>query len=133
MSKIVLRIDLDSEGPIGPGKIRLLEHIRDLGSISAAARAMNMSYRHAWVLIDSLNRCFGSPVVHANVGGKSGGGATLTPLGHELVRRFRVMEAETEVALGEHLAALKAAASQQPGRHRSRTSGRARPRGRRPR
>ena len=87
------------EHKLGPGKIRLLEEIGERGSISAAARAMGMAYRHAWELVDDLNRCFAAPVVAAATGGRTGGGASLTPSGEELVRRFRAMEQATERTL----------------------------------
>lgn len=79
---------------IGPGKIALLEAIRDTGSISAAARKLRMSYRRAWVLVDDLNRCLSSEVVEAASGGKSGGGTTLSPTGHRLVALYREIERE---------------------------------------
>ena len=63
MAKLRVRIDLEPAGAIGPGKVRLLESVEALGSISAAARSMKMSYRRAWLLIDSLNRSFREPVV----------------------------------------------------------------------
>jgi molybdate transport system regulatory protein len=93
---------------LGPGKVRLLEEIRERGSISAAARAMGMAYRHAWELVDDLNGCFATPVVAAATGGHTGGGASLTPWGEELVRRFRDMERATERALRRDLGRLDA-------------------------
>jgi len=69
VAKLTIRIDLSDHGAIGPGKIRLLELVGESGSISAAGRAMNMSYRRAWMLIDNLNRCFRSPVVETQLGG----------------------------------------------------------------
>ena len=77
---------------IGPGKIALLEAIRDTGSISAAARKLRMSYRRAWVLVDDLNRRLSKPVVEAAPGGKFGGGTTLSPTGHKLVGLYREIE-----------------------------------------
>jgi molybdate transport system regulatory protein len=77
---------------IGPGKIALLEAIRDTGSISAAARKLRMSYRRAWVLVDDLNRHLSKAVVEAAPGGKFGGGATLSPTGHKLVGLYREIE-----------------------------------------
>ncbi len=77
---------------IGPGKIALLEAIRDTGSISAAARKLRMSYRRAWVLVDDLNRHLFKAVVEAAPGGKFGGGATLSPTGHKLVGLYREIE-----------------------------------------
>lgn len=91
---------------LGPGKIRLLEAIRDGGSISAAARAMQMAYRHAWELVDELNACFAEPVVEASAGGRRGGGATLTPWGEELILCFHAMESATRKAIRKDLEAL---------------------------
>ena len=75
----------ESGARIGPGKAKLLESIRDTGSISAAARDMGMSYKRAWVLLDSINRAFTEPVVTAAPGGAGGGGASLTPFGAEVL------------------------------------------------
>ena len=80
-----LRIDLDTEGRIGPGKIQLLEKIQQFGSISAAGRAMDMSYKRAWDLVDEINRVCRRPAVERQTGGKNGGGAALTPFGASLV------------------------------------------------
>ena len=73
VARLTIRIDLSDHGAIGPGKIRLLELIGESGSISAAGRAMNMSYRHAWLLIDGVNRCFRVPVVETQLGGARAG------------------------------------------------------------
>ncbi len=91
---------------LGPGKIHLLEAIRDEGSISAAARAMEMAYRHAWELVDELNACFAEPVVEASAGGREGGGATVTAWGEELIRGFHAMEAASRRAIRKDLEAL---------------------------
>ncbi len=77
---------------IGPGKIALLEAVAATGSISAAARALGMSYRRAWMLVDETNRSLAAPAVEALTGGTHGGGAALTPLGNELVSRYRDLE-----------------------------------------
>jgi molybdate transport system regulatory protein len=90
-----LRIDFGDERSIGPGKIRLLELIRDTGSISAAGRALAMSYRQAWLLVDELNRMFREPVVIAQTGGGGGGGAVVTETGNDVVRLYRDMERRT--------------------------------------
>jgi molybdate transport system regulatory protein len=87
-----LRIDFAGERSIGPGKIRLLELIRETGSISAAGRALAMSYRQAWLLIDELNHMFREPVVIAQTGGGGGGGAVVTETGNDIVRLYRAME-----------------------------------------
>src|SRR5262249_6783746 len=78
MAKVTIRIDLSDRGAIGPGKIRLLELVGESGSISAAGRAMSMSYRRAWLLIDGLNQCFRTPVVETQLGGNCGGCTILT-------------------------------------------------------
>lgn len=106
-ARLSLRIDLDGAGRIGPGKIRLLEQIDACGSISAAARAIGMSYRRAWNLVEEAGRIIGSPVVVAKTGGKSGGGAELTPAGHALVRRYRTIEARLVPQIEAEFAALK--------------------------
>ena len=77
---------------IGPGKVALLEAIAETGSISSAARKMKMSYRRAWLLIEETNRCLVRPAVHTVTGGSRGGGAELTSVGIELVRRYRALE-----------------------------------------
>lgn len=107
MASLSLRIDLDPGGRIGPGKIELLEKIAALGSISAAGRAMDMSYRRAWELVEEINAIFGKPVVESQAGGRRGGGARLTGLGLALVTRFRAVERAAELAAADHLAALQ--------------------------
>jgi|SRR5579862_1973376 len=77
---------------VGPGKIDLLEAIDAAGSITAAARELGMSYRRAWLLIDTMNQCFARPVVEAEVGGKRGGGTRLTKIGRDVVARYRRIE-----------------------------------------
>jgi molybdate transport system regulatory protein len=106
VARVRLHIHLDGDHTLGPGKVQLLEGVRDHGSISAAARAMEMAYRHAWELIDDLNQGFGRAVVETASGGRAGGGARLTKFGEELVRRFRAMEASTERAIARDLRAL---------------------------
>ncbi len=87
-----LRIDFGGERSIGPGKVRLLELINETGSISAAGRALEMSYRQAWLLVDELNRMFREPVVIAQTGGGGGGGTIVTETGNDIVRLYREME-----------------------------------------
>lgn len=107
MASLSIRIDLDPQGRIGPGKINLLEAIARTGSISAAGRAMEMSYRRAWDLVDELGQIFGQPVVVSQTGGKHGGGARLTPFGEELVARYRAIEALAARAAKAHLEFLQ--------------------------
>ncbi|WP_332684499.1 winged helix-turn-helix domain-containing protein [Bosea sp. (in: a-proteobacteria)] len=107
MPSLSLRIDVDPETRIGPGKVELLEKIAAFGSISAAGRAMGMSYRRAWDLVEELNGIFGKPMVERQVGGKSGGGASLTALGLALVSHYRAIEQAAAEAARPHLAALQ--------------------------
>lgn len=111
MGRVIIRLDLSPKGRIGPGKIALLEQIGANGSISAAGRALGMSYRRAWILVEELNRMFRQPVVTAQPGGPGGGGATLTALGVSLVDCYRTIEAETQAKAEERLATLEAALS----------------------
>jgi molybdate transport system regulatory protein len=88
-----MRVVLRHGAALGPGKIALLEAIAETGSIRAAGSRFKMSYRRAWGLVAELNGMFAKPLVTAETGGRGGGGATLTPLGREVVKRFRSMEA----------------------------------------
>lgn len=81
---------------IGIGKIRLLETVGELGSISAAARQMGMGYKRAWFLIASLQKGFNAPLIETVRGGNTRGGAAITELGKELVRRFNAHEVEIQ-------------------------------------
>ncbi|MFS0736381.1 ModE family transcriptional regulator [Sphingomonas sp. 1P06PA] len=108
-----LRVHLGGEIAIGPGKAALLEAIVAHGSISAGARAMGMSYRRAWLLVDAMNRAWPAPLVETAAGGSRGGGARLSALGRDVLDRYRRLEAELEavaarsdlLALGRHIAA----------------------------
>ena len=108
MPSLSLRINLDPDGRIGPGKIELLEQIAAFGSISAAARGMEMSYKHAWDLVEEMNQLFGKPLLDAQTGGRKGGGAKLTELGQLVVRRFRDIEKSATQAAAAQMAALQA-------------------------
>ena len=114
VARLTVRVDLTNQGAIGPGKIKLLELVGELGSISAAGRAMDMSYRRAWTLIDGLNGSFRSPVVTTQPGGARGGGAALTDLGHDVIARYRAIERAAAKASATELAALDAARASQP-------------------
>jgi molybdate transport system regulatory protein len=107
LPSLSLRIDLDREGRIGPGKIELLENIRKFGSISAAGRAMDMSYKRAWDLVDEINRICRQAAVERQTGGKNGGGAALTPFGISLVARYRKIEREAASAVRKELLGLQ--------------------------
>ncbi len=91
-AKLSLRIDFANGKRLGPGKVLLLEAISQHGSISAAARALEMSYKRAWDLIEELNEMFGTPVIASKSGGAKGGGAELTPTGQTIAATYRVME-----------------------------------------
>ena len=107
LPSLSVRIDLDAEGRIGPGKIQLLEKIREFGSISAAGRAMDMSYKRAWDLVDEINRICRQAAVERQTGGRNGGGAMLTPFGISLVARYRKIERDAASAVRKELAALR--------------------------
>lgn len=111
MARLYLRVDFGDRGAIGPGKARLLELIASEGSIAGAGRAMGMSYRRAWELVDELNRCFGRPVVTTQMGGRRGGGAALTALGRSVLEHYRAIENEAQKAAARHLRALSAAST----------------------
>ena len=107
MARVLLRLYLNPDRPLGPGKVKILESIRDGGSISQAARAMKMSYRSAGVLVDSMNSLFRVPVVRTTLGGHGGGSAVLTDFGAEVIDRYRSMERATCRAVAEDLSVLE--------------------------
>lgn len=89
---IRLRVLHDSDIAFGPGKADLLHAILMTGSISQAAKQMGMSYRRAWQLVDTMNRCFKQPLVATQTGGSHGGGAVVTALGVEMLQLFQEMQ-----------------------------------------
>jgi molybdate transport system regulatory protein len=102
MVRLRISIVFESGARIGSGKAKLLESIRDTGSISAASREMGMSYKRAWVLLDSINRAFIEPVVTAAPGGAGGGGAKLTPFGAEVLERYnRILVGAAAIAIDD--------------------------------
>ena len=116
LPSLSVRIDLESQGRIGPGKIELLENIRSQGSISAAGRAIGMSYKRAWDLVDEINRVCGQTAVDRQTGGRNGGGAALTPFGESLVARYRRIERAAAAAARKDLAAISADIARKPSR-----------------
>ena len=104
--RLSIRIDLGCGARIGPGKVAVLEEIARCGSISAAGRALRMSYRRTWELVEELNRSLGTPVVETAAGGSGGGGAMLTHAGKAVVERYRAIEMDTALAARKHLQAL---------------------------
>ena len=99
-----IRILFGQEIAMGPGKLNLLKAILSTGSISAAARNMKMSYRRAWLLVDTMNRCFQKPLVIASPGGKGGGGASVTEFGHEVIGAYQNMEGKATTAVADEIA-----------------------------
>lgn len=86
--------------------MRLLELIAEHGSIAGAGRALGMSYRRAWLLVEAMNTGFGRPVVEAQTGGRAGGGARLSEFGADVVARYRVVETAAEAAAAPYLSRL---------------------------
>lgn len=101
-----LRIRKGPHVAIGPGKIALLEAIARTGSITAAAKSLEMSYRRAWLLVDEMNGCLRFPVVETETGGRKGGGSTLTPTGAAVIAQYRAIEERAETAVADELARL---------------------------
>src|ERR1700688_3928567 len=101
MARVRVSIVFESGARIGPGKAKLLESLRDTGSISAAARDMGMSYKRAWLLLESMNQAFTKPVVAAAPGGAGGGGATLTAFGVEVLERYRRIQKRSVAAASQ--------------------------------
>ncbi len=104
--RAAIKVDFGTEVRLGPGKVRLLELIAESGSISEAARQMEMSYRRAWLLIDEVNGIFGKPVVETATGGAGGGGAKITPLGEAVIVAFRSIENEATALIQTRLTKL---------------------------
>jgi molybdate transport system regulatory protein len=102
-----VRVDFTEEVSIGPGKIGLLEQIEKSGSLSAAARELGMSYRRAWLLLNSVNTGFSEPVAVLSVGGVEGGGAQLTRFGKQLVADYRKFEQQVDELAQKTFAAVR--------------------------
>ena len=106
MTRLKLSVVFASGERIGPGKLELLRRIRETGSISAAARGMKMSYKRAWLLLESMNSLFSEPVIVAVAGGRQGGGARLTPLGAKVLARLDRLETAAGKAVVRDLEVL---------------------------
>lgn len=106
MTRLSIRIEFEGAEAFGPGKVRLLELIEEHGSIRGAAAAMNMSYRHAWLLLQAVEDTFGAPVITTATGGAKGGGAKLTELGKAVIARYRAIEAQAARAAATELTEL---------------------------
>lgn len=103
-----VRFYRDGEAAVGPGKIELLEAIAKTGSITAAGKALGMSYRRAWVLVAEMNEMLVQPVVATAAGGAKGGGSALTESGQALIARYRRIEALSAKAAARDIEAIKA-------------------------
>jgi molybdate transport system regulatory protein len=106
--RLQLRIHFPQGAMLGPGKARLLEEIRDSGSISAAGRAMEMSYKRAWMLVEEMNAAFQEPLVDSTRGGAGGGGARVTDVGLRVLALYRSVEETAAREAADDIAALKA-------------------------
>jgi molybdate transport system regulatory protein len=106
-TRLTVRVDFGAERALGPGKVRLLEAVKNFGSISQAGRSLDMSYRRAWLLIDDMNRCFREPVVAAQPGGAQGGGAALTTFGEQVIEAYRAIETRATAAAKQQLRELE--------------------------
>lgn len=105
------RIDFSEHSSVGPGKIALLEAIRDSGSLSQGARNIGMSYRRAWLLIESLRRSFREPVTLASTGGRDGGGMRVTEFGDALIKGYRRLERDFATLAARRLHPIAATVS----------------------
>lgn len=113
-TRLTLRLDFHPDGQLGPGKVRLLEEIGRHGSISGAGRALGMSYRRAWLLVDEINRTFRSPAVATRPGGSGGGGAALTDWGERLVKLYRATEEAARLGAAGCIQELEQELADQP-------------------
>ena len=113
--KLKLQVYCGDEIAMGPGKAALLAAIGDTGSISAAARALGMSYRRAWLLVDVMNRCFEQTLVATRPGGGKAAGAQLTDTGRAVLAAYQTLASRVETgAAGADLAEIEAALRDQP-------------------
>ena len=106
MTTLKLRILFD-DAMLGPGKAQLLEGIRATGSIAAAGRQMQMSYKRAWMLVEEMNAAFRDPLVNSARGGPGGGGAQLTAAGAEVLRLYHAVLDQARAATAGQIAVLE--------------------------
>ena len=106
VARFRLRISAGETVAIGPGKIALLEAIAETGSLTSAAKTLDMSYRRAWLLLDDLNRSLKKPAVESAIGGQHGGGSQLTDAGRALVAHYRGIEATASDACAAEIRTL---------------------------
>jgi molybdate transport system regulatory protein len=105
--RLSIRIRFGGDDMIGPGKADLLDRIAVTGSIAAAARQMGMSYKRAWMLIETLNAMFDQPVVTSMRGGPGKGGAVLTERGQAVLAEYRAVQSAAQVQTQSHLETLR--------------------------
>lgn len=103
-----MRVTVGDTVAVGPGKVRLLEAILETGSLTAAAKHIDMSYRRAWVLVNELNTALKSPAVESGKGGGNGGGSVLTPVGLQVIEQYRAIEARAAAACAAEIRSLTA-------------------------
>ncbi len=113
--RLRIRVQLGDSPLFGPGKAALLDTIGEVGSIAGAARALGMSYRRAWLLVDSMNRNFTHPLVRAHPGGRGVGGARVTELGRRVLRAYHAVEADAARAASRSLADFQNMIAADPG------------------
>lgn len=106
--RLRIRIVFGDGAMLGPGKVDLLDGIRRTGSIAAAGRAMAMSYKRAWLLVEEMNRAFREPLVDASRGGPQGGGARLTQAGEAVLAQYRGLEEIAAEAGAARIGAIRA-------------------------
>lgn len=104
--RLFLRLEFGEDVAIGPGKADLLAGIAETGSIAAAARRMGMSYKRAWLLVETMNACFREPLVVSARGGKGAGGARLTAEGQAVLAAYRSLQRAAEAAAAPHARAI---------------------------
>ena len=112
--KIQARLMLDEEIAFGPGKAELLKAIQTTGSISAAGKHLGMSYRRAWLLVDTMNRCFQHPLVETATGGSQGGGTRLTPLGLDVLQRYQQLQQDIFTLSEKHFSEMSSQLRKKP-------------------
>lgn len=112
--RLRLRLLLGRSVMVGPGKADLLAAVTATGSITAAGRVLGMSYKRAWLLVDTMNRCFREPLVVAAKGGAGGGSARLTPLGEQVLALYRRIEAHAAEACAGDMQELANLAVDEP-------------------
>lgn len=106
--RLRIRIVFGDRAMLGPGKADLLDHIRETGSIAAAGRAMSMSYKRAWSLVEEMNAAFRAPLVTSSRGGTKGGGARLTEMGEDVLENYRALEDITAETGSTHIDRIRA-------------------------